>query len=92
MFEESVARALVLVFQIYVGLGLVVAVPFVVRGVGKIDPSAREGTRGFRLLILPGCVAFWPLIAWRWLRGAPPPEERNAHRRAARGRGAGAEA
>lgn len=69
----------------YVGLGLLFAVPFVWRGAARVDPVAAEGTRGFRLLILPGAAAFWPLLAWRWMRGvSEPPAERNPHRCAAR--------
>lgn len=50
---------------LYLGCGLVFAVPFVWRWVGRLDPLAGEGTRGFRLLILPGAVALWPLLAAR---------------------------
>lgn len=84
MTSEAIARALVLALEVYLAAGLAFAVPFVVRGAGRIDPRARDGTIGFRLLILPGSAALWPLLALRWLRGAPPPEERNAHRCAAR--------
>ncbi len=58
------ARAL----EAYVALGLVFAVPFVAWGVGRVDPAARQGTLGFRLLILPGCAALWPLLLVRWAR------------------------
>ncbi|MGK7925728.1 MAG: hypothetical protein AB4290_10860 [Spirulina sp.] len=37
----------------------------------------------FRILILPGVTAFWPLFALRLLRGKIHPSERNAHRIAA---------
>lgn len=86
MTAEAVATWLVRVIGAYLAFGLVFAIPFVLRGVGRIDPIAREGTRGFRLLILPGVVALWPLLARRWAAGAGhPPTECNAHRRAARG-------
>ncbi len=69
----------------YAAVGCLFAVPFVLRGAAAIDPAARQGSWGFRLLILPGAAAFWPLLAWRWLRGVEePPEESNAHRCAAR--------
>ncbi|MGE0638904.1 MAG: hypothetical protein AB7G12_03385 [Thermoanaerobaculia bacterium] len=55
-----------------------------VRGIERIDPAARGASRGFRLIVLPGAVALWPLLLRRWVRGAPPPAESNAHRRAAR--------
>lgn len=83
--SETIAAGLVLTLGIYAGLGLLFAVPFVLRGVGHVDPQARAGSRGFRLAILPGVVAFWPLLARRWAQGRQPPEERNPHRDAARG-------
>ena len=39
-------------------VGMIVAIPFVAVGVKKIDLAAREGTRGFKLLIVPGVVVF----------------------------------
>ncbi len=82
---ETVATLVVRILGLYLAVGLVFAVPFVIAGAGRIDPAAREGTWGFRLLILPGSIALWPVLALRWLRGdGTPPEERNAHRDAAR--------
>mgnify|MGYP006908261177 FL=1 len=81
---ETLAATLVTLGAVYALVGVVFALIFVWRGVGVIDPAAREGTWGFRLLILPGCVAFWPLLLGRWRRRQPPPEERNAHRDLAR--------
>lgn len=72
---------------LYLTLGLLVAVPFVIWGVKRIDPAAQQGTWGFRLLIFPGVVALWPLIVKRWVGATgEPPEEKNAHRSAARAR------
>jgi hypothetical protein len=69
---------------VYALAGLAFAVFFVARGAGRMDPAARDGTWGFRLIILPGVAALWPLLAWRWLRGGTePPVECTAHRRAA---------
>jgi hypothetical protein len=53
-------------------------------GVKKIDPHAAHASWGFRLLIIPGTMAFWPLLLRRWVTGVKePPEECNAHRRLA---------
>jgi len=69
---------------LYLGIGLVFAIPFVLAGVQRMDSHARHGSWGFRLLILPGTMALWPLLLWRWIKGASaPPEEQNAHRQAA---------
>ncbi len=81
--SESVAILIVIALGIHLGLGLLWSIPFVLKGVGKVDPDAREGSWGFRLLILPGCMALWPLL-WMRLRNGGPPEERSPHRDAAR--------
>lgn len=69
----------------YLVVGFVVALGVVLAGLGRLDPVAAHGSRGFRLLVLPGLTALWPLILHRVIMGARlPPEESNAHRRAAR--------
>ena len=69
------------VLGLYLSSGLVFAIPFVLVGVGRVDPHAAHGSWGFRVLIIPGTMCFWPLLARRWLRGiAHPLGERNAHR------------
>jgi hypothetical protein len=81
---QIMATALVTAATLYLGVGVIVA-PFIAWfGVKRLDPGAAQGTTGFRVLILPGLVILWPLLLTRWLRGAGPPEERNAHRLAAR--------
>ena len=80
----TIATWLVNAVVVYAAIGLVFAILFVWRGAGKIDPAAAEGTLGFRLLIIPGTAALWPILARRWVRGEGPPEECNAHRDAAR--------
>ena len=52
--------------EIYVGAGLVVAAVFLVFGIDRVSPGARDSWL-FRLLILPGVTGLWPLVLWRWL-------------------------
>lgn len=82
-----VATWLVNLALAWTAAGLVFAVPFVLRGAARIDPDAARGTWGFRVLILPGCVALWPLLLVRWMRApreaGAPPAERSPHRDAA---------
>jgi membrane protein implicated in regulation of membrane protease activity len=81
-----IAAALLILTGIYLVCGFLFAVAFVLLGVKRIDPHAAHGSWGFRLLIFPGTMAFWPLLLRRWLKGiSEPPEERNAHRQAAKG-------
>jgi hypothetical protein len=76
---------ILIIAAVYLTCGAIFAVPFVVAGVGRIDPHAKRGSWGFRILITPGTVLLWPLLAARWVRGVnAPPEEKTAHRCAAR--------
>jgi len=79
--------AFLILLGIYPACGLVFAVPFALVGVKRIDPHAAQGSWGFRLLIIPGTMAFWPLLLLRWTKGIhKSPGEDNAHRRAAAAR------
>ena len=83
--DVMIAAAILIVLGIYLACGLVFAVPFAFWGAQKIDPHAAPGGWGFRLLIIPGTMALWPLLMLRCCRGIHEPlEESNAHRRAAR--------
>ena len=78
---ETFAKAIVYALAVYASLGLVFAVPFVWLGVQRLDSEAQGSGIGFRLLILPGVAAFWPMFLYRWSRGIDePPVEENPHR------------
>jgi len=80
-----IVETLLVAAGIYLLCGLVFAIPFVLIGVKQIDPHATDGSWGFRVLIIPGTMFLWPLLAKRWLKGVhEPPEENNPHRCAAR--------
>ena len=79
-----IAEILVLAIEIYLVVGILFGIAFVTRGVQAIDHAAEGTGWGFRLIILPGVAAFWPLLLRRWTRGAQPPQECNAHRDRAR--------
>ena len=79
-FEHAVEISL-LILGAYAALGFLFALLFVTRGVQRIDTQAHNAPLGFRMIIFPGVVAFWPLLLRRWLAGATePPVERNPHR------------
>ena len=67
----------------YLTCGLAFAMAFAFVGVKRIDPHAAHGSWGFRVLIVPGTMALWPLLLRRWASGVrEPPQECTAHRRA----------
>jgi hypothetical protein len=85
--SEALATIVAAAAGVYLGCGLVFASAFVWRGAARVDPAAREGTLGFRLIIVAGVTLLWPLLAARWASGSShPPRELNAHRRLARSR------
>ncbi len=79
----ALAQAILILLGLYFGLGLLFALSFVLKGVSVIDPAAHSATIGFRVLIFPGAMALWPMLAKRWLKRSTPPAENNPHRRAA---------
>ena len=64
----SLAHVILAVAAAYVAVGLPVAVAFVIVGVGRVDHAARGSPVGFRLIILPGSVALWPVLLAKWVR------------------------
>ena len=78
---ESVVTIFVYALEFYALAGLLFAAWFVSLGVTRVDSHARGTSAGFRLLILPGVAAFWPMFVLRLARGiSEPPEERTPHR------------
>lgn len=56
-------------FFLYLGAGAVFALFFLLRGgLYRLDPAARESSRPFRWLILPGTIVLWPCLLLLWRR------------------------
>ena len=64
----ATAQLLVDVLGAYAAAGAVFAILFLWRWVGRLDPAAAHATWGFRLLVFPGVVMFWPLFVSRLVR------------------------
>jgi len=63
----SFLSLLVYGFYGYLAIGLVTAVVVLTKAMKAIDPSTKGSTVTFKLIILPGVVALWPLIVRRWI-------------------------
>jgi TM2 domain-containing membrane protein YozV len=57
---------------LYAAAGVVFALVFLALGVARIDNGAKGAGIAFRLLILPGLIALWPLMIIRWISGGQP--------------------
>ena len=65
-----IVDVILLIMGMYVVAGFCFALAFISRGVDKIDESARGSSIGFRLIILPGTLVFWPLLLAKWLQSS----------------------
>jgi hypothetical protein len=74
------AEIIVYSVGIYLLLGALFALWFVVLGVTKLDNAAKDTSFGFRFIIFFGAVAFWVLLAWRIAKDMKRPTEKTAHR------------
>ena len=64
----AAAELLVQLAESYAAAGALFGVLFLWRWVGQLDPAAARATWGFRVLVFPGVVLFWPLFAVRLVR------------------------
>lgn len=70
-------QAALLAVSAYAAVGVVCAALFVAGGIDRVDPGARGAGWGFRLTVLPGCAALWPLVLAWWARaGRRKPDDR----------------
>jgi hypothetical protein len=51
----------------YAAIGLLFAAAFLTAGISRVDPASKGSGIGFRLIILPGVAALWPLMLKRWV-------------------------
>ena len=66
MVAEVLADGLIAYFV----AGLVFACVFVARGAGFLDPAAGRSGWGFRMMIIPGSAALWPVLLVRSIRAS----------------------
>ena len=52
---------------IYLLLGVLFVVPFLLKGLTKVDAGAHGGTIGFKIIIVPGVIVFWPVLLRKWI-------------------------
>ena len=64
-----IVNIILAVLGIYLACGLLFAMPFVIKGVKVIDPDGAHGTKwGFRIIIIPGTIVFWPVLLKKWMK------------------------
>lgn len=73
--SETAANLLVTGLGIYVAIGLLVALAYLFGGAGRIDPAAKGKGMPIRvrLMIMPGVIGLWPLMATKLFAQKEPP-------------------
>jgi hypothetical protein len=62
-----VAEWFINLLGLYTGIGLLFAIAFLTVGIRQVDPDSKGSGVGFRLIILPGVAALWPVLFTRWV-------------------------
>ena len=65
---KSLIEILLALAGIYALLGAVFAAAFHAGGLRRLDHGSHDAGWFFRVLITPGVIALWPLLAMKWLR------------------------
>jgi hypothetical protein len=75
-----IIAVVLMILKIWLLIGLVFGVAFVAVGITRVDTTAQGSSWKLRLILLPGCMVFWPWLGWLWLRGRSAPVECTYHR------------
>ena len=60
---------LLIIAAIYLALGVLFVIPFLMKGLTKVDEGAHGSTMGFKIIIIPGVIVFWPVLLSKWMKG-----------------------
>lgn len=63
----SVIDLMVFGFYSYLIIGFVLGIAIILRGLNSIDPTTVGSPISFKLIILPGVVALWPMLIKRMI-------------------------
>ena len=59
-------QLIIILVLFYLAMGLLFVIPFLWKGITKVDEGALKSTFGFKIIIIPGVVVFWPVLLKRW--------------------------
>jgi len=59
---------ILIIVAVYLVLGVLFVIPFLMKGLNKIDEGAHGSTIGFKIIIIPGVIVFWPVLSSKWMK------------------------
>ena len=60
-------QIILIIVLIYLLAGVLFVIPFLLKGIVKVDEVAHGGSIGFKLIIIPGIIVFWTVLLKKWL-------------------------
>ena len=59
---------LLIIVAVYLLVGVLFVIPFLMKGLNKVDEGANGSTIGFKIIIIPGVIVFWPVFLSKWIK------------------------
>ena len=59
---------ILIIVAIYLLGGVLFVIPFLMKGLNKIDEGANGSTIGFKIIVIPGVIVFWPVLLAKWMK------------------------
>jgi hypothetical protein len=63
---EMIVNIALIIVAAYLLSGLVFAIAFLTKGLTVVDEGAHGASIGFRIIIIPGVIVFWPFLLYKW--------------------------
>jgi hypothetical protein len=64
----TIVTTLLIILAVFLLAGVLFVFFFLAKGLQKIDEGVHGSSVGFRIIIIPGCIVFWPVLLRRWLQ------------------------
>lgn len=74
---HTIISLALIALTVYLALGFVFALAFVIRGAPAIDPVARTTPMHVRIILFPGAAVLWPMLLTRWISTPEPAPEQD---------------
>ena len=65
---QIIVAILLIIVALYLICGLLISFFFLAKGLQEIDEGTHGTGIGFRVIILPGMIVFWPVLLKKWLQ------------------------
>jgi len=61
-------KIILMIVFVYLALGVLFVISFLIKGITKVDEGAYGSTIGFKIIIIPGVIVFWPVLLKKWMK------------------------